>query len=49
VLTVGGKFPPFELTASVSHLDALRTDELCPCNWSQSDETLDPVKLSAGE
>ncbi|WP_269853501.1 peroxiredoxin [Streptomyces sp. RPT161] len=30
-------------------LDALQTDELCPCNWSKGDETLDPVKLLAGE
>ena len=22
-------------------LDALQTDELCPCNWSKGDETLD--------
>jgi lipoyl-dependent peroxiredoxin subunit C len=21
-------------------LDALQTDELCPCNWKQGDETL---------
>jgi len=21
-------------------LDALQTDELCPCNWSQGEETL---------
>ncbi|MFX4294950.1 peroxiredoxin [Streptomyces bohaiensis] len=30
-------------------LDALQTDELCPCNWSKGDETLDPVKLLSGE
>ncbi|MEJ8637144.1 MULTISPECIES: peroxiredoxin [Streptomyces] len=30
-------------------LDALQTDELCPCNWKSGDETLDPVKLLAGE
>ncbi|MFH0242543.1 peroxiredoxin [Streptomyces sp. HK10] len=30
-------------------LDALQTDELCPCNWSKGEETLDPVKLLAGE
>jgi peroxiredoxin (alkyl hydroperoxide reductase subunit C) len=30
-------------------LDALQTDELCPCNWSKGDDTLDPVKLLAGE
>jgi peroxiredoxin (alkyl hydroperoxide reductase subunit C) len=30
-------------------LDALQTDELCPCNWSKGDETLDPVALLAGE
>ncbi|MDT0320993.1 peroxiredoxin [Streptomyces millisiae] len=29
-------------------LDALQTDELCPCNWNRGDETLDPVKLLAG-
>lgn len=23
-------------------LDALQTDELCPCNWSKGDETIDP-------
>lgn len=30
-------------------LDALQTDELCPCNWKKGDETLDVVKLLAGE
>jgi peroxiredoxin (alkyl hydroperoxide reductase subunit C) len=30
-------------------LDALQTDELCPCNWTQGEDTLDPVKLLAGE
>ena len=30
-------------------LDALQTDELCPCNWSKGEDTLDPVKLLAGE
>ncbi len=30
-------------------LDALQTDELCPCNWSKGDETLDPVALLSGE
>ncbi|MDT3399676.1 peroxiredoxin [Streptomyces sp. B1866] len=29
-------------------LDALQTDELCPCNWSKGEQTLDPVKLLAG-
>ena len=24
-------------------LDALQTDELCPCNWSEGDEVLKPV------
>lgn len=30
-------------------LDALQTDELCPCNWTKGEGTLDPVKLLAGE
>lgn len=30
-------------------LDALQTDELCPCNWTKGEDTLDPVKLLAGE
>ncbi|GHF60853.1 alkyl hydroperoxide reductase [Streptomyces mashuensis] len=30
-------------------LDALQTDELCPCNWTKGEETLDAVKLLAGE
>ena len=29
-------------------LDALQTDELCPCNWTRGEETLDPVALLAG-
>ncbi len=29
-------------------LDALQTDELCPCNWSQGGETLDAKKLMIG-
>jgi alkyl hydroperoxide reductase subunit AhpC len=29
-------------------LDALQTDELCPCNWSKGESTLDPVALLAG-
>lgn len=28
-------------------LDALQTDELCPCNWSNGEETLDAKKLMA--
>ncbi len=28
-------------------LDALQTDELCPCNWTKGDETLDVNKLAA--
>jgi len=28
-------------------LDALQTDELCPCNWTQGKETLDPKELAA--
>jgi len=28
-------------------LDALQTDELCPCNWSKGDETIDLHKASA--
>lgn len=27
-------------------LDALQTDELCPCNWSKGDSTLDASELS---
>jgi peroxiredoxin (alkyl hydroperoxide reductase subunit C) len=27
-------------------LDALQTDELCPCNWKKGEETIDPKKLS---
>ena len=30
-------------------LDALQTDELCPCNWTKGETTLDPVALLAGE
>jgi peroxiredoxin (alkyl hydroperoxide reductase subunit C) len=30
-------------------LDALQTDELCPCNWTKGENTLDPVALLAGE
>ncbi len=29
-------------------LDALQTDELCPCNWKKGENTLDPTKLLAG-
>ncbi len=29
-------------------LDALQTDELCPCNWNKGEQTLDPVALLAG-
>jgi alkyl hydroperoxide reductase subunit AhpC len=29
-------------------LDALQSDELCPCNWNKGEATLDPVKLLAG-
>lgn len=29
-------------------LDALQTDELCPCNWKSGEETLDAKKLMAG-
>lgn len=28
-------------------LDALQSDELCPCNWHKGEETLDPAKLAA--
>lgn len=28
-------------------LDALQTDELCPCNWQRGDSTLDPAGLRA--
>ncbi|HEX5598835.1 MAG TPA: peroxiredoxin [Micromonosporaceae bacterium] len=28
-------------------LDALQTDELCPCNWNKGGETLDAKKLMA--
>ena len=30
-------------------LDALQTDELCPCNWTKGETTLDPVALLSGE
>jgi peroxiredoxin (alkyl hydroperoxide reductase subunit C) len=30
-------------------LDALQTDELCPCNWSKGEDTLDATKLLSGE
>lgn len=30
-------------------LDALQTDELCPCNWTKGENTLDPVALLSGE
>ncbi|RJL31285.1 peroxiredoxin [Bailinhaonella thermotolerans] len=29
-------------------LDALQSDELCPCNWNKGEETLDAQKLMAG-
>ena len=29
-------------------LDALQTDELCPCNWQKGEATLDAQKLMAG-
>jgi alkyl hydroperoxide reductase subunit AhpC len=29
-------------------LDALQTDELCPCNWQKGAETLDAAALMAG-
>jgi len=28
-------------------LDALQTDELCPCNWKKGDETIDLDKVTA--
>lgn len=28
-------------------LDALQTDELCPCNWQGGDETLQPMAMAA--
>lgn len=27
-------------------LDALQTDELCPCNWSKGEQTIDPSKAA---
>jgi lipoyl-dependent peroxiredoxin subunit C len=30
-------------------LDALQTDELCPCNWNKGENTLDAVALLSGE
>ena len=30
-------------------LDALQTDELCPCNWSKGDKTIDVKKASSDE
>lgn len=29
-------------------LDALQSDELCPCNWTKGEATLDQAKLLAG-
>ncbi|WP_018653637.1 peroxiredoxin [Actinomadura flavalba] len=29
-------------------LDALQSDELCPCNWNKGENTLDAAKLMAG-
>ncbi|MFF7632583.1 peroxiredoxin [Kitasatospora sp. NPDC008050] len=29
-------------------LDALQTDELCPCNWTKGEDTLDAAALLAG-
>ncbi|WP_067175818.1 peroxiredoxin [Microtetraspora niveoalba] len=29
-------------------LDALQSDELCPCNWNKGEDTLDAKKLLAG-
>lgn len=26
-------------------LDALQTDELCPCNWKKGEATIDPIEL----
>ena len=61
MLTIGDKFPSFDLKAVVSIirfvsvndlsvgrnpqevlrvLDALQTDELCPCNWQKGDDVL---------
>ena len=30
-------------------LDALQTDELCPCNWSKGDETIDLNEVTADQ
>ena len=30
-------------------LDALQTDELCPCNWNKGEATLDAAALLSGE
>ncbi len=30
-------------------LDALQTDELCPCNWNKGEATIDAGALLAGE
>ena len=36
------------LTETVRTLDALQTDELCPCNWTKGEETLTQKMAKAG-
>ena len=33
---------PTEIAAFNDMVDALQTDELCPCNWKPGDDTLKP-------
>lgn len=45
MIGVGEKIPAFTVPACVSlekgkTLDALQTDELCPCNWEKGQSTL---------
>jgi hypothetical protein len=40
---------PAAIGAVLRVLDALQTDELCPCNWNKDGETLDAKKFLAGD
>jgi peroxiredoxin (alkyl hydroperoxide reductase subunit C) len=36
------------VSETVRTLDALQTDELCPCNWTKGEETLSQKMAKAG-
>ncbi|MFG1913708.1 hypothetical protein [Micromonospora sp. NPDC048898] len=38
----------FDVSEVLRVLDALQTDELCPCNWNRGGGTLDANALLAG-